>query len=101
MPRPSLFISPAQPALSDRPPHGHGWVHEVKFDGYRVQLHKAGYLLTQKQYVTSWSPLALRSKRTAMSALRYRFAFGARRGTAEAPPNSTRRFAASARTVFS
>ena len=42
MPRPSLFISPAQPALRDRPPKGDGWVHEVKFDGYRVQLHKAG-----------------------------------------------------------
>ena len=42
MPRTSLFISPAQPALRDRPPKGHGWVHEVKFDGYRVQLHKAG-----------------------------------------------------------
>ena len=42
MPRTSLFISPAQPTLRDRPPKDHGWVHEVKFDGYRVQLHKAG-----------------------------------------------------------
>ncbi len=42
VPRLSLFISPAQPTLRDRRPHGHGWVHEVKFDGYRVQLHKAG-----------------------------------------------------------
>ena len=42
VPRPSPFISPAQPTLRDRPPKGHGWVHEVKFDGYRVQLHKAG-----------------------------------------------------------
>ena len=41
MPRPSPFIIPAQPQLCDRPPHGHGWVHEVKFDGYRVQLHKS------------------------------------------------------------
>jgi bifunctional non-homologous end joining protein LigD len=23
-------------------PAGDGWVHEVKFDGYRVQAHKAG-----------------------------------------------------------
>jgi bifunctional non-homologous end joining protein LigD len=23
-------------------PTGDGWVHEVKFDGYRVQAHKAG-----------------------------------------------------------
>jgi bifunctional non-homologous end joining protein LigD len=42
VPSPSLFISPARPTLRDRPPHGDGWVHEVKFDGSRVQLHKAG-----------------------------------------------------------
>ena len=41
MPRPSPFIMPAQPQLLDRPPKGDGWLHEVKFDGYRVQLHKA------------------------------------------------------------
>ena len=23
-------------------PVGHGWQHEVKFDGYRVQIHKSG-----------------------------------------------------------
>ena len=23
-------------------PAGDGWLHEVKFDGYRVQAHKAG-----------------------------------------------------------
>jgi len=36
------FIVPAQPILRDRPPKGESWVHEVKFDGYRVQLHKDG-----------------------------------------------------------
>jgi bifunctional non-homologous end joining protein LigD len=36
------FIVPAQPTLRDRPPKGESWVHEVKFDGYRVQLHKDG-----------------------------------------------------------
>jgi bifunctional non-homologous end joining protein LigD len=38
----SPFITPAQPQLRDRPPKGYGWLHEVKFDGYRVQLHKVG-----------------------------------------------------------
>ena len=33
---------PAQPALRVRPPAGDAWLHEVKFDGYRCQLHKAG-----------------------------------------------------------
>ena len=37
----SPFIIPAQPALRVRPPAGDAWLHEVKFDGYRCQLHKA------------------------------------------------------------
>src|SRR5262245_1766724 len=40
--RSSPFITPAQPALRVRPPAGEEWLHEVKFDGYRCQLHKAG-----------------------------------------------------------
>jgi hypothetical protein len=36
------FIIPAQPALQVKPPAGDAWLHEVKFDGYRCQLHKAG-----------------------------------------------------------
>jgi bifunctional non-homologous end joining protein LigD len=28
--------------LRNRPPAGLDWLHEVKFDGFRVQLHKAG-----------------------------------------------------------
>ena len=35
-----FFIEPAQPRLRASPPIGDGWLHEVKFDGYRVQLHK-------------------------------------------------------------
>jgi bifunctional non-homologous end joining protein LigD len=38
----SQFILPAQPVLRDCPPKGDGWLHEVKFDGYRAQLHKRG-----------------------------------------------------------
>jgi bifunctional non-homologous end joining protein LigD len=32
------FIEPQLTHLVDRPPHGENWVHEVKFDGYRLQL---------------------------------------------------------------
>jgi bifunctional non-homologous end joining protein LigD len=39
---PPRFILPCWPVLRDRPPSGAGWLHEVKFDGYRVQLHKDG-----------------------------------------------------------
>ena len=36
------FIPPALPKLRASPPTGEGWLYELKFDGYRVQLHKAG-----------------------------------------------------------
>jgi bifunctional non-homologous end joining protein LigD len=36
------FIVPCQPALADIPPSGPGWLHELKFDGYRVIARKDG-----------------------------------------------------------
>jgi bifunctional non-homologous end joining protein LigD len=39
MPR---FIEPQLATLVDRPPGSADWVHEVKFDGYRVQLRVEG-----------------------------------------------------------
>jgi hypothetical protein len=33
---------PCQPSLADRPPSGPGWLHEIKFDGYRVIACKNG-----------------------------------------------------------
>jgi bifunctional non-homologous end joining protein LigD len=38
----SEFIAPCCPVPGKAVPVGHGWQHEVKFDGYRVQIHKAG-----------------------------------------------------------
>jgi hypothetical protein len=38
--KPAGFILPCQPALADRPPSGPGWLHEIKFDGYRVIARK-------------------------------------------------------------
>ncbi len=32
------FVAPQLCASVDRPPGGEGWCHEIKFDGYRVQL---------------------------------------------------------------
>ena len=32
------FVAPQLCRLVDRPPTGEGWCHEIKFDGYRVQL---------------------------------------------------------------
>jgi ATP-dependent DNA ligase len=42
MPRAPLFIPPCEPTLRDRLPKGEGWRYEVKFDGYRMQVHKIG-----------------------------------------------------------
>src|SRR5947209_10173163 len=40
--KPPGFILPCQPALSDRPPSGPEWLHEIKWDGYRVIARKDG-----------------------------------------------------------
>jgi bifunctional non-homologous end joining protein LigD len=36
------FVPPSAPVLRSEPPTGPEWIHEVKFDGFRVQLHKDG-----------------------------------------------------------
>ncbi|RYG17033.1 hypothetical protein EON82_24335, partial [bacterium] len=33
------FISPLLPTLVDSPPPGDKWTHEIKYDGYRTQIH--------------------------------------------------------------
>ena len=35
------FIEPALASSIDRVPSGERWIHEIKFDGYRVQVHLA------------------------------------------------------------
>jgi len=32
------FIPPQLPSLTDQPPEGGDWIHEVKHDGYRTML---------------------------------------------------------------
>lgn len=34
------FIIPSAPVLRINPPTGDGWIYELKFDGFRAQLHK-------------------------------------------------------------
>jgi bifunctional non-homologous end joining protein LigD len=36
---PPGFINPCRPILAKRLPRGKGWLHEVKHDGYRLQIH--------------------------------------------------------------
>ena len=40
--RRSPYIIPSDPVLAKAPPLGREWIHEVKHDGWRAQLHKAG-----------------------------------------------------------
>jgi len=40
-PRPPGFIEPALPSASGLPPSG-GWIHEIKFDGYRMLARRDG-----------------------------------------------------------
>ncbi|MEY9235677.1 ATP-dependent DNA ligase [Bradyrhizobium japonicum] len=35
------FVEPALASSIDRVPAGGRWIHEIKFDGYRVQVHLA------------------------------------------------------------
>ena len=36
------FVAPQLARSTDRPPQGAGWAHEIKFDGYRLQLRIQG-----------------------------------------------------------
>jgi len=36
------FIQPCIPTLVDAPPEGDRWTHEIKYDGYRTQIHLSG-----------------------------------------------------------
>ncbi|TCU09611.1 DNA ligase D [Rhizobium sullae] len=42
------FIPPQLCATLDRPPGGDDWLHEIKFDGYRIQLRVANGTVTLK-----------------------------------------------------
>jgi hypothetical protein len=36
---PAAFLYPCQPIVAKQPPTGPGWGHELKQDGYRLQIH--------------------------------------------------------------
>jgi bifunctional non-homologous end joining protein LigD len=36
---PASFIHPCQPIVASKSPSGEGWAHELKHDGYRLQIH--------------------------------------------------------------
>ena len=40
--RPPKWIKPQLPRLVDEAPAGGGWVHEIKYDGYRMHVRIEG-----------------------------------------------------------
>ena len=63
-------LTPQLAVLADRPPEGHGWLHEIKFDGYRILAHiKNGNvkLMTRNghDWTAKFAPIA-----TALSKLK-------------------------------
>jgi len=67
--KPPRFILPCQPALADRPPAGPGWLHEIKFDGYRVIGRKDGDQVRLWARTTSDYSKAFTRIRDAVAAL--------------------------------
>ncbi len=53
----TVFIEPQLCKLADRPPQGAGWAHEIKFDGYRMQLRVAdGKATLRTRKGLDWTP---------------------------------------------
>jgi bifunctional non-homologous end joining protein LigD len=53
IPSTSGFIAPCIPTRAPKPPTGPGWVHEIKHDGYRLQVRREGdtvRLFTRRGY---------------------------------------------------
>jgi len=44
------FIEPQLAKLVSAPPKGSDWVHEIKFDGYRMQAHIANPSRLRRAY---------------------------------------------------
>ena len=40
--RPEGFVQPCQPTLAREVPTGPGWIHELKYDGFRIIVRKSG-----------------------------------------------------------
>ena len=67
--KPDGFILPCQPALADRPQSGPGWLHEIKFEGYRVIARRDGEQVRLWARTTSDYSKAFTRIRDAVAAL--------------------------------
>ena len=66
------FIKPCIPTRAHKPPSGPGWVHEIKHDGYRLQVRRDGdavRLFTRRGH--DWTELYPAIAGTAARRLRH------------------------------
>jgi bifunctional non-homologous end joining protein LigD len=50
------FIAPQLCDSVERPPNGPGWAHEIKFDGYRLQLRtESGHVTLKTRKGLDWT----------------------------------------------
>jgi bifunctional non-homologous end joining protein LigD len=50
------FVAPQLCRLADRPPSGDAWVHEIKFDGYRIQMRvQQGHAILRTRTGLDWT----------------------------------------------
>jgi len=63
----NAFIVPSAPVHRQSPPNGTEWIHEIKFDGWRIQLHKDGD--TAKFYSRNGKDLTRRFRALCTSIL--------------------------------
>jgi bifunctional non-homologous end joining protein LigD len=52
---PAGFIAPCLPILSDEIPVGPSWIHELKWDGYRIIGRRAGPTRLWSRNALDWS----------------------------------------------
>src|SRR5262249_51712877 len=53
---PAAFIQPCRPTIASKPPSGPGWAHELKHDGYRLQIHiRDGRMRVYTKNGADWS----------------------------------------------
>lgn len=75
MPSKPGLIEPCNPSLVTKPPTSTGWVHEIKWDGYRAQAHLGGgkvYIYTRSgdEWSETFHPVAaMVSQLRAQSAI--------------------------------
>src|SRR5262245_19718998 len=52
-PRSSGFVEACLPSAADVPPRGAGWIHKIKYDGYRMMAQRCGSAV--RSFTRNWT----------------------------------------------